>query len=262
MGRCPHRPVNPLDLGRPCLARAARPLSGQQPPKLGPQVSMGHRPGVGGSGGSGGLCSAAGVTLDLRLHQMMWPPASSEGPLLPRPGAPSLLPEPPHQQDTTAPVPGSRRAEARPARPGRDPRGAERLGECGAGGRAAGAGRPGRGPRAPLDLSPCREASMVACRVPAPPLPPGPRSGASPSSRQAPQVCTCTGLGGGGVSTLPRPPELGTGGEGGSGLGRGSLRSGPQSPLLAPRRIWPGGSASTPRLAAAPHPGPLAALQG
>lgn len=133
MGRCPHQPVNPLDLGRPCLPRAAHPPSGQQPPKLGPQVSMGHGPWAGG-GGSRGLCCgemlAVGVTLDLRLHQMTWPPASSGGPLLPRPDAPSLLAEPSRQQDTTAPVPGSRRAEARPAwRPGRDPRGAEQLGE-------------------------------------------------------------------------------------------------------------------------------------
>ena len=64
MGRCPHRPVNPLDLGRPCLPRAAHPPSGQQPPKLGPQVSMGHRPWAGGEG-SGGLCSGEMLALAL-----------------------------------------------------------------------------------------------------------------------------------------------------------------------------------------------------
>lgn len=44
MGPCPHQAVTPVGLGRPCRPRAAHPLSGQQPPKLGPQVSMGHRP--------------------------------------------------------------------------------------------------------------------------------------------------------------------------------------------------------------------------
>lgn len=137
-GRCPHRSVNPLDLGRPCLPRAAHPPSGQQPPKLGPQVSMGHRPWAGG-GGSGGLCSGEMLALALLgcgCHS--GPHTSSDdvaacllwGSLLPRPGAPSLLAEPPRQQDTTAPVPGSGRAEARPAwRPGRDPWGTEQLGE-------------------------------------------------------------------------------------------------------------------------------------
>lgn len=42
----------------------------------------------------------------------------------------------------------------------------------------------------PLPLSPCREVSMVACRAHAPLPPQEPHLGASPSSLQAPQVCT------------------------------------------------------------------------
>lgn len=44
MGPCPHQAVTPMGLGRLCPPRAAHPPSGQQPPKLGPQVSMGPRP--------------------------------------------------------------------------------------------------------------------------------------------------------------------------------------------------------------------------
>lgn len=51
------------------------------------------------------------------------------------------------------------------------------------------------GLRLPFTMSPRREASMVACRVPAPPPPPDHRLGASPSSLPAPQVCTRPGFG-------------------------------------------------------------------
>lgn len=44
MGPCPHQAVTPVGLGRPCLPRAAHPPSVQEPLKLAPQVSMGHRP--------------------------------------------------------------------------------------------------------------------------------------------------------------------------------------------------------------------------
>lgn len=195
-GALPPPACEPTGLGEALPAQSRPSPFRPAAPKAGPPGEQGAQALGGGSGGSGGLCSAVGVTLDLRLHQMTWPPASSGGPLLPRPGAPSLLAEPSRQQDTTPPVPGSRREEARPAwRPGRDPRGTEQLGEWGGGVE----GLPGQGGLAvdiglPFTLSPRREASMVACRVPAPPPPPEPRSGASPSSLQAPQVCTCTGF--------------------------------------------------------------------
>lgn len=154
----------------------------------------------------------------------------SGGLLLPRPGAPSLFTKPPCQQDTPTPVPGSRWAEAGPAWwPGRGPRGTEHLGEQreGVAGRRWAGRWPGCGLQVPLYLSPHREVSMVACRVRAPPPPPDPRLGASPSSLQAPQVRTPYRVG---ASThlpalLPTspgpPPKLKTGLRDGSGVGKG-----------------------------------------
>lgn len=138
MEPCPHQAVTPMDLGKPCLPRAAHPPSGQQPPKLGPRVSMGHKPWEGGGGvpgelvwwdlGSGTAWLCSSLWTQTSVDDVAACPLSLGGLLLHRPGPSSLLTKPPCQQDPTTLVPGSRWEEARPAwRPGRGPRGPEHL---------------------------------------------------------------------------------------------------------------------------------------
>jgi hypothetical protein len=111
-------------------------------------------------------------------------------------------------------------------------------------------GWPGCGPQFPLSAH--REPSTAACRAPAPLQPLDPLWGAFRSFPQAPQVSLGTSTylpAGRGLHCAESP---GMGGSGGPCL---------SVPLL-PSRIQPGRPPATPWLAAAPHTGPLAVLEG
>lgn len=103
---------------RPSPFRPAAPKAGP-PGEHGPQA-LGQK----GVGIQGGLVEGSWLRHCLSVCITSGPQTSldymatcplSGGFLLLRPGTPSLLTEPPCQQDTTTPVPGSRWAEARPA---------------------------------------------------------------------------------------------------------------------------------------------------